>query len=85
MAFSMFRPFREMPKLKLSTKMFLDVDPHQSFLVFANDDSTDAAAVDLMSAFLQFPGVGTIIVCRPTIRNDKAGPFKHFNGAGSSS
>ena len=67
MAFSMFRPFREMPKLKLSTEMFLKLDPFQSYLTFSNDDPNDPTSVDLMNAFLHFPGAGKVEVASDVI------------------
>ncbi|KAL9951119.1 hypothetical protein ACROYT_G043723 [Oculina patagonica] len=60
MIVSQIRPFSEMPALELNTNMFLDVDPHEHYVPFADDGVRRSVMTqDMTDSLVQYPGVGT--------------------------
>ena len=59
MIVSQIRPFSEMPALELKTNMFLDVDPHEHYVPFAEDgDRGTLMTKDMTDNLVRYPGVG---------------------------
>ncbi len=59
MIVSQIRPFSEMPALELNTNMFLDVDPHEHYVPFADDGVRRSVMTqDMTDSLVQYPGVG---------------------------
>ena len=63
MIVSQIRPFSEMPALELNTNMFLEVDPHEHYVAFAEDgDRRTFMTKDMTDNLVRYPGVGKQII-----------------------
>lgn len=70
MIVSQIRPFSEMPALELNTNMFLDVDPREHYLPFADDGVRRSVMTqDMTDMLVQYPGVGKQIIYLQWIPN----------------